>query len=240
MLLSGAALYGVVATPVLGYGRTTVDGARFTPVSLVDRALAIGAGTNLATLRTDALEAALRQLPTVEDAHVAIALPDTIRVALAEREPIFLWLTTAGRFLVDAHGVLFAGADTSPPAAVAGLRVVDDRRVGSTGLTVGATLDPIDLDAAERLGALRPVDLGSTATGLTLSVDDDQGFAMTSVPKGWAATFGFYTPSLRTPGMIPGQVRFLASLFAKVGEGRVATVILASADNGTYTTRDGK
>ena len=40
--------------------------------------------------------------------------------------------------------------------------------------------------------------------------------------------------------MIPGQVRSLASLFARVGEGKVATAILASADNGTYTTRDGK
>ena len=48
--------------------------------------------------------------------------------------------------------------------------------------------------------------------------------------------FGFYTPSLRTTDLIPGQVRLLRSLLA----GREATikrVVLASQTDGTYVPR---
>ncbi|TMD29133.1 MAG: hypothetical protein E6I94_07230 [Chloroflexi bacterium] len=51
------------------------------------------------------------------------------------------------------------------------------------------------------------------------------------------ATFGFYTPTLRTPDLVPAQVRLLRSLIGRVGEAKVATVLLADATNGTYTTR---
>ena len=55
-------------------------------------------------------------------------------------------------------------------------------------------------------------------------------------PKGWSAVFGFYTPSLRTTELIPGQVRLLRSLL--VGrEQLVDRVILASETDGTYTPR---
>ena len=46
--------------------------------------------------------------------------------------------------------------------------------------------------------------------------------------------FGFYTPSLRTPELVPGQVRLLRSLL--IGrEPLVDRVILASETDGTYT-----
>ena len=51
--------------------------------------------------------------------------------------------------------------------------------------------------------------------------------------RAWTAVFGFYTPSLRTTELIPGQVRLLRSLL----DGREATVdrvILASDTDGTY------
>ena len=38
------------------------------------------------------------------------------------------------------------------------------------------------------------------------------GFVIRADPQGWLAIFGFYTPSLRTPELIPGQVRLLRSL----------------------------
>ena len=48
--------------------------------------------------------------------------------------------------------------------------------------------------------------------------------------------FGFYTLSLRTPELIPGQVRLLRSLL--IGrEPLLDRVILASETDGTYTTR---
>jgi len=58
----------------------------------------------------------------------------------------------------------------------------------------------------------------------------------TSRPGSWSAVFGFYTPSLRTTEMIPGQVRLLRSLL--IGrESLVDRVILASESDGTYTPR---
>jgi hypothetical protein len=62
------------------------------------------------------------------------------------------------------------------------------------------------------------------------------GFVVHADPDGWTAIFGFYTPSLRTPDLIPGQVNLLKSLL----EGREATVdqvILASDTDGTYVAR---
>ena len=79
---------------------------------------------------------------------------------------------------------------------------------------MGSTLDPVILDAALRLGSLRPADLGTAATKLAIRLDDQDGFVMTADPVGWSATFGFYTPTLRTTDLIPGQVRLLRSLLA--------------------------
>ena len=48
--------------------------------------------------------------------------------------------------------------------------------------------------------------------------------------------FGFYTPSLRTTELIPGQVRLLRSLLDG-REPHVDRVILATETDGTYTPR---
>jgi POTRA domain, FtsQ-type len=240
MLLSAGAIYGIAASSAFGFAQVTLDGAHLTTQDAVTSALGLTDGTNLITLRTDGLAAALRRLPTVRDATIAVDLPDTVRVHIDEREPIILWVTSTGRYLVDSDGLLFAGADASPPGALTGLKVIADKRASSAGLLIGASLDPVDLDAATRLGSLSPADVGSTAASLSLSIDDDHGFVMTSGPGGWTATFGFYTPSLLPPDRIPEQVRTLSSVFAGFGEGTIATVILAGDQSGTFTRRDGK
>jgi cell division septal protein FtsQ len=240
MLLSAAGVYGIAATSAFGFAQVTLDGARFTTKDAVTGALGLTEGTNLITLRTDGLAAALRRLPTVRDATIAVDLPDTLRVHLDEREPIILWVTPGGRYLVDRDGLLFAGADASPADALAGLKLIQDKRASSAGLLIGASLDPVDLDAATRLGSLTPADVGSTASSLNLSIDDDHGFVMTSGAGGWSATFGFYTPSLRPPDRIPEQVRTLSNVLAGFGEATIATVTLAGDQSGTFTRRDGK
>ena len=54
-------------------------------------------------------------------------------------------------------GALFARLGDEPPRrARPTCPVVDDRRAASAGLSVGAPLDPVDLDAATRLASLRP------------------------------------------------------------------------------------
>jgi len=235
LVLAGLAIYGVGASSAFAF-RSPVDleGATYTSQADVDGLLAIADGTNLVTLQTDDLARRLESLPAVRSADVRVVLPDTIRVTLVERQPILAWQTAAGRFLVDADGIAFVRlADGA--AVPNGLPTIVDDRAG-TGVRIGGLIDPVAFDAARRLGSLQPADLGSSANGLIVTLTDDQGFTLRAVPNLWTATFGFYTTSLRPTSLIPDQVRLLRSLIYG-REATIESVILADAQNGTYTTK---
>lgn len=233
MLVCAAAIYGVNSSSAFDMADITVTGTTFTDQADVSAAVEGVRGDNLFVLRTGPLEAALRDLPTVASARVTVQLPHTLAIAIRERAAVMVWKVGARRYLAGADGELFARLAEDGPDAGAGLPVVQDRRASSAGLYVGAHLDTVDLDAATRLASLVPADVGSGAERLAVSVTDENGFVVKAVPKGWTAVFGYYTASLRTPELIPGQVRLLRSLLY----GREATVdriILASATDGTY------
>ncbi|HEY1169476.1 MAG TPA: FtsQ-type POTRA domain-containing protein [Candidatus Limnocylindrales bacterium] len=118
-------------------------------------------------------------------------------------------------------------AATSRPGAL-GLPVVFDRRASDAGLGLGGIIDPINLDAGYRLAGLMPADVGSTASALAVILDDGHGFTVSSVPTGWVAQFGFYTPTVRKVTVIPAQVRDLRSILGYAGEAKVAWVFLVS------------
>jgi hypothetical protein len=236
MLLSAAAIYGAASSPAFGLATIDLEGVRYTAEADVLARLDVADGTNLFGLSTGPLEARVAELPTVAGARVAVRLPDTLAVTLTERQPILDWRIGERSFLLDEGGTLFAELGSPPPAEAASLPVVEDRRARSRGLRVGSRLEPVDLDAATRLGSLRPVDVGSAAASLAVAVTDDMGFVLTTGPDGWTAVFGFYTPSLRTPDIVPGQVRLLRSLLAG-REATVERVILASETDGTYVPK---
>jgi hypothetical protein len=240
MLLCAAGAYGVVGTGAFAFHHLKIDGEHYTSDDTVTSALALPQGANLVRLRTDTLIEALRAIPTVGDAQVSIELPDTVRVHIDEREPILIWATGTARFLVDRAGLLFAPAGDESTAAIADLRVITDTRATASGLYVGAVLDPIDLDVATRIGSVTPADLESTAARLDVSVDDTSGFVVGSSPNGWVATFGIYTPTLRPPSMVPGQVRLLRSILLEHGEANLARIDLARTLAGTFELKNGK
>ncbi len=236
MLLSALAIYGVGSSPAFDYVRLQLDGLVFTDKVAVEAALADARGENLFGLDTGPLQVALEAMPTVEQARVEVNLPGTLAVTIDERRPVLVWQVGDSRYLVDADGTLFLSLSDTPPAAAAALPVVVDRRGGSGDLVVGSRLDPVDLDAATRLASLVPADVGSDAASLAVEVTDQNGFVVAARPKGWSAVFGFYTPSLRTTELVPGQVRLLRSLL--IGrEQLVERVILASETDGTYIPR---
>jgi hypothetical protein len=248
LLASIAGIYGVGTSSAFDYNRLQVDGVHFTDENAVEAAISVARGENLFRLETAPLVAALERLPTIRTARVDVRLPGTLAVTIGERQPVLIWQAGDHRFLVDAEGTLFAEVPATPPAEAAQLPVIDDRRSASSpvavgermdaleGLAVGGHLDPVDLDAATRLASLLPADIGSSAVSLSVSVTDENGFVLGTHPGSWSAVFGFYTPSLRTIDMIPGQVRLLRSLL--VGrEPLVDRVILASENDGTYTPR---
>jgi cell division septal protein FtsQ len=236
LLLGLAGLYGIVASGAFSVRNVEVTGLTWTSRDDVLAALAIPADQNLFTVRSGDLERRLVGLPAINGATISILLPDTIRVAVKERVGLLRWQVGNRQFLVDEGGELFDELGDPTPPEAASLPVVDDRRELSAGLTVGSTLDPVILDAALRLGSLRPVDVGSAAPELTIRLDDDSGFAVRAPAIGWTAVFGFYTPTLRTTDLIPGQVRLLRSLLAGK-EDTVLRVILADDRSGTYIPR---
>ena len=96
-------------------------------------------------------------------------------------------------------------------------------------------LDAVSLDAALRLGSLVPADVGH-GDGPELWVDDAEGFTIRGRPAGWTAVFGFYTPTLRTTELIPGQVRLLRGLLLGKEE-TILQVILADDKSGVRIPR---
>ena len=236
MLVAAAAVYGVANSSAFTLRDLRVEGAAYTDPGAVEHALAAVRGKNLFGLRTGPVEAALLELPTVRGADIAVQLPGSLQVRLQERSAILVWRVGARRYLVDVDGRLFARVGDEPPAEAAALPVVEDRRATSAGLSIGGQLEAVDLDAATRLASLLPADVGSEATGLTVAVGDANGFVVRAHPQDWSAVFGFYTLSLRTPDLIPGQVRLLRSLL--IGrEPLLERMILASETDGTFIVR---
>jgi hypothetical protein len=248
IILSGLCLYGANASTAFEYRRLDLAGASLTPESTVRGELRVPDEVNLFRLSTDGMVERLRALPAVADASIEIVLPDTLRVRITERRAVLIWQLGERRLLVDAEGVAFADA-----AGTTELPLIDDRRAPAVPaadegrldlqrhfqahvLAVGDRIDPVDFDAAARLGSLRPADLGSGAAGLHIRIDDAQGFSIDTGKGGWTAVFGFYTPTIRRTELIPGQVRLLASLLAGREES-VATVLLADDRGGTYTLK---
>lgn len=238
-LLSILAVYGVGASSVFAYGRLVIDdrASLMTDPAAIEQRVGLTTGSvNLFLVRADDIASALRQLPTVTDARVTVDLPDTLRVHLIERQPILAWVVGGERFVVDRDGVVFAVYPADAPGPSKGLPTVTDERAASSSLAVGGRLDPVDLDAATRLGSLTPADVGSAKKRLLISVDDADGYVVQPSPGGPVAVFGFYTPTLRPPDLIPGQVRLLRSLIAG-REATVLRVVLASDTSGTYVPR---
>lgn len=263
LLVSAGAIYGLAATSAVGYSRLEVTGAVVTSEATVRERLDLDRGANLVTLATEPLERRLAALPAVRGVEVSVVLPDTVRVELVERIPILVWQVEDSSWLVDREGVLFAdlpmtpggegtaspGPSAEPSPAGAGEAVdpdvaedlaelprVIDSRAGAASLRLAATLDAVDLDAATRLAAVQPTDIGSAARGLLVRVSDENGFTLRSVPSSWVAIFGFYGRSQRTTEMIPAQVQLLQR-FLLGRESQVSLIVLADGYDGTYVPK---
>lgn len=241
LLLSLLGGWGLAASPAFAHREIVVEerDALITDPATIEAAVdAIAGGESVFLVETGAIEALLAELPAVLRASVSVGLPGTISVRLEEREPVLAWVVGDRRLAVDATGLVVATGTKQEPGPTRGLVAVTDRRANAPVLAIGSVLDPILLDAATRLGSLRPADVGSTARSLRVSLDDRDGFTVQPLPGGPVAVFGFYTVSLRTPELVPGQVRLLRGLL----EGRekwLTRVILASETNGTYVAKPG-
>ena len=236
MLATSGAIFGLATTPAFGFSELQVKGTLLTPEDAVRTAAAIESGTNLVSLATEPIVERVRQLPSVREASVSIGLPGTLELTIVERRPVVVWQAGDRRFAVDDSGLLFADVTSDPDGATAAIPVILDERSAASSLAVASVLDPIDLDAATRIGSLTPTQVGSAASAFEVRVTDERGFTLSSGRDGWVAVFGFYGRSQRTPALIPGQVQLLTALLAG-REPTIATVILADDRDGTFIAK---
>jgi hypothetical protein len=235
LVLAALAIYAVSTASAFGFERLDVRGERYVDEDTIRGLVSVPPGTNLFRLSTATIEERIVGLPPIKEATVAVSLPDTVVVRVEEREPVLAWHVGERRLLVDAEGVVVAEEKVDGPHAQQ-LPIIDDRRFLSVVLRPGHLIDAVDLDVATRLGSLKAADLDSAASALTVSVDEEQGWVVRPVPRGWAAVFGFYGRQIREAAMVPGQVRLLRSLLAG-REQTVGRVVLASETDGTFTQR---
>lgn len=187
-------------------------------------ALPEGVAINVFRLPTVALEARIEGLASVRAARVSARLPDLVEVTIDERDPVLVWQTPSGTWLVDGAGRLFAFEPDAGEGEGLPAPLVTDLRVDSPAAT-GATLPADDLAVARRLAAITPSLIGSTAPVLELVVRDGDGWVIGD-PEGWEAVFGIYTATTRPPSMIGAQVQCLEALLG-VREETVRRIFLA-------------
>ena len=238
LLGSAAALYGVGSSEAFQLDQLEVAGTTHAAPGAVRAAVqqAIGEHPNVFRIRTALIADALRELPEVRSAEIAVALPDRIRVRVIERLPILVLEGQTGRFLVDVEGRLFLAQPA--PEDAQGLPVVRDRREVASSFLLGGWLDPVDLEVVRQLGALTPAVIGTKAQRLRLDVDDSEGWVLTAEPSSWRAVFGFYTSRTRPPELVPAQVQCLRALVATT-EPQLTTVYLGRPGErcGTFKAR---
>lgn len=195
---------------------------------------------NVVSLRTERMRERMLEFAEISEASVRVLLPNRVLVTLAERTPVLALRHGVDTYVVDRDGVILAAVDPAEAAALA-LPTVDDRRGDwAIDVEVGGSLEPIDLAAMLQLAALTPAAIGSAAGVLELSIDDEDGYVMSTDRYGWQAVFGHYTPTLRPPDLIPRQVQCLRSLLAQ-DEAALARVYLAPVDErcGTFLPTPG-
>ncbi|HEX8024778.1 MAG TPA: FtsQ-type POTRA domain-containing protein, partial [Candidatus Limnocylindrales bacterium] len=236
MLVAGLLLRLATSSPAFALDRVDGPSLQWTSTDAISAAIGVPLGTNVFGIDTGPIESRLRALPAVAGATVRVGLPSSLELQVTERQPILAWRVGETVFLVDRDGTLFADVDAAAVKTLGVPTVLDARVASPFSIVVGGTLDPLDLDVATRLASLGPADLGSAASRLTLRVDDTDGYTLRGVGQPWRAIFGIYTPSVRTPDLIPGQVQLLRSLLAG-REGNLDRIVLADATNGTYTLR---
>lgn len=224
-------LLALINGPWLRVARVAWAGERFTPSSQLQRTLAPLDGTALLSVDATAMAARLEQLPAVAEARVETVLPDAVKVTLVEKEPAFIWQTSAVRLIGGADGTCIGqvalGADL--PAELAALPLIDDRRIASRDIIVGDRIDAPTLAAALRLATVEPPALGSTAPDVGLRLTDDDGFLLVSAGPVWQADFGFYPAQdegeLGTlEERVTAQVTAVRTLFSFEAEGQISWV----------------
>jgi cell division protein FtsQ len=110
-----AIVAAVLWTPLLGVRTVEVSGVQELTVAQITAAAQVSPGTPMLRLDMAAIEHRVHQLPRVGQVDVVREWPSTIRIDIAERDPIGYVQEQDGSHLVDRTGLDYATLDARPP-----------------------------------------------------------------------------------------------------------------------------
>jgi hypothetical protein len=151
-------------------------------------------GVNVFWVDRGQVAARVRDLPLVQRVEVNATLPDTVEIAIVERQPAAFWVSGDRSYLVDREGVILKAVDaeTQQARACAG-QPCDPRlaplptvaQLDGQPLAPGDRINPAALETSTRLASLLPA-VGVVPLGFEWSQD----FGL-EVPTrdGWRARF---------------------------------------------------
>ena len=131
-------------------------------------------GQNVFTIRPDAAERRLRDVPFIKSARVSLGLPARVSIQVEERAPVALWQVGGAVYGVAEDGTVLPsdGAPADAPLVQA----------EGNPLPLGAKLEPGWIALARHLRALVP-----DAKGVIFSTERGVGIV---TAQGWPAYFG--------------------------------------------------
>jgi len=228
---TAAALVALLNGPWLRVADVAWEGEHYTDPDDLATVLGHARGVSLLAVDTTALTGALERLPAVADASVEALLPGRVEATVVERTPTFVWQTPSARLLGAADGTLFAAlpTDAALPQPLGALPVIDDQRRRARLITVGDEIPDGFVEVARRLTSIDAAALGSSATAMTVRVDDTFGFQLVADSPGWRIAFGFYDADPEEPaadlgGRVEDQVTAVRTLFATESEAGIEWV----------------
>lgn len=230
-LAIAAALVALVEGPWLRVSEVAWAGDRFTPDAELEQVLAGQRGRSLLGVDTRDLGQRLERIPAVAGASVTADLLGGVRARVEEREAAFAWETSSGLYVGSTDGTIFASDRGEPELlpTVDSLPIIRDERFAARLITVGDVIPTTLLSTALRLSGLDPATLGSSATALTVRLDDEFGFRLVSTEPAWEVALGIYgadpnETAAEAEARLDRQVTAVRTLFATRSEAEIGWV----------------
>ncbi len=112
--VTGAALIGLLRSPLADIDRIAIEGHADVPAEEIAQAASVPIGTPLVDLDEKLISARVEALPGIQTALVSRRWNGVIRIAVTEREPTLALRTADGFVLVDNGGRQVRTAETLP------------------------------------------------------------------------------------------------------------------------------
>ncbi|HSY14805.1 MAG TPA: FtsQ-type POTRA domain-containing protein [Jatrophihabitantaceae bacterium] len=104
----------VAFSPLLGARSVSIRGNRTVSSAAVQAAAAVGHGTPLIRLNTNAVRQRVEAIPYIASATVTVSYPSTVVITVQERNPVGYLVIAGGYLLVDKTGTQFVTVTARP------------------------------------------------------------------------------------------------------------------------------